>query len=239
MPPLHTLVAGNTGQGKSLYCAKVSIETLKQAKKRIDKFGAKMLRPFWSNLQFSRAVEAEYGDIIRYWGEASAWKYDAEYLARELKDADLLWDEISEELGADSWERTSRPMKSFLRQYRKRGVRILSNTQDHADVSIHARRRLHKVIYAFKVIGSRDVSATLPDPKFIWGLVVLKTVENPKETDPTALKFDSFPEDVFFITKELCELYDTRAIVGISEFPPLKHIERKCETCGKEHIKHE
>jgi len=237
MPPLHTLVAGNTGQGKSLYCAKISVETLAAAKKRADRGGP--VRPFWSNLKFSPHIEAQYGDFIRYWGEASLWKYDAEYLVRELKDADLLWDEISEELGADSWDKTSRTMKSFLRQYRKRGVRILSNTQDHADVSIHARRRLHKVIYCHKMAGSRDISATLPPPKFIWGVVWVRSVLNPKETDPTQIKFDNFPHDVFFITRELCDLYDTRAIVGISEFPPLKHVERKCEVCGKNHIKHE
>jgi len=237
MPPLHTLVAGNTGQGKSLYCAKVAIETLMASKKRAESGGP--VRLFWSNLKFSSQIEAEYSDFIRYWGEASNWKYDAEYLARELKDADLLWDEISEELGADSWDKTSRTMKSFLRQYRKRGVRILSNTQDHADVSIHARRRVHAVVYCRKLFGSRDISATLPNPKFIWGVVWVQSVLNPKETDPMQIKFDNFPADVFFITRELCELYDTRAIVGISEFPPLKHIERVCETCGKNHIKHE
>jgi len=237
MPPLHTVVAGNTGDGKSLYCAMVSEKTLIEARRRADKTG--MVRPFWSNLKFSEEVENKYGDFIRYWGEPSKWAVDAEKLVRELKDADLLWDEISEELGADSWERTSRPMKSFLRQYRKKGVRILSNTQDHADISIHARRRIHRVLYAKKLIGSRDISATLPPPKFIWGVVVMRSLQNPKETDPMQLKFDSFPDDVFFITKELCALYDTRAIVGIGEFPPLKHIFRKCEQCGKEHLKHE
>lgn len=237
MPPLHTLVAGNTGEGKSLYCAMVSHQTLIEAKKRADKTG--LVRLFWSNLKFSEAIENEFGDFIRYWGEPSQWKVDAEKLVRELQDADLLWDEISEELGADSWERTSRPMKSFLRQYRKKGVRILSNTQDHADVSIHARRRIHRVLYAKKIIGSRDISATLPPPKFIWGAVMMRAVENPKETDPTKIKFENFPDDLFFITKELTDLYDTRAIVGISEYPPLKHVHRECEECKKVVIKHE
>jgi len=237
MPPLHTLVAGNTGQGKSLYCAKIIAQTLFENKKRFEKTGIK--RILWTNLKLAPEIEVEYADFLEYWGEASAWKYDAEYIARNLQDADLIWDEISEELGADSWERTSRTMKSFLRQYRKRGVRILSNTQDHADVSIHARRRLHAVVYCRKLLGSRDISATLPNPRLIWGVVWVQSVLNPKETDPTAIKFDNFPHDVFFITKELCSLYDTRAIVGISEFPPLKHIERVCEVCGKNHIKHE
>jgi len=237
MPPLHTLVAGNTGQGKSLYCAKIIYQTLRENKKRFESTGLR--RELWTNLKLAPEVEAEFGEYLKYWGEASKWKYDAEYIARNLQDADLVWDEISEELGADSWDKTSRTMKSFLRQYRKRGVRILSNTQDHADVSIHARRRLHAVVYCSKLLGSRDISATLPPPKFIWGVVLVKSVLNPKETDPTQIKFDNFPHDLFTITKELTSIYDTRAIVGISEFPPLKHVERKCETCGKNHVKHE
>jgi len=237
MPPLHTLVAGNTGQGKSLYCAKIAVQTLRENKTRFDRTGLR--RMLWLNLKLSEAIEQEFDGFIQYWGEPSLWRFDAEYIARELLDADLIWDEISEELGADSWDKTSRAMKSFLRQYRKRGVRILSNTQDHADVSIHARRRLHKVIYCFKLVGSRDISATLPDPRFVWGIVIVRKVENPKETDPTGIKFDSYPQDVFTITRELTQIYDTRAIVGVSEFPPLKHIERVCETCGKNHIKHE
>jgi len=231
------VVAGNTGQGKSLLCAKIAFETIQQNKRRHLKTGVK--RMFWSNLKFSNAVESEYGEYIQYWGEPSLWKFDAEWIAKNLMDADLLWDEISEELGADSWEKTSRPMKSFLRQYRKRGVRILSNTQDHADISIHARRRIHKIVYCFKLLGSRDISATLPPPRFVWGVVVARTVMNPKETDPTSMQFDSYPHEVFFISKELCELYDTRAIVGVGEFPPLKHIMRRCDVCGKEHLKHE
>jgi len=237
MPPKHTVVAGNTGEGKSYYCAMVSYNTLVDAKKRADELG--LVRPLWSNLKFSKEVEDKFGDFIRYWGEPSGWKYDAEYLARHLMHADLIWDEISEELGADSWERTSRPMKSFLRQYRKRGVRILSNTQDHADVSIHARRRIHRVLYASKLIGSRDISATLPPPKYVWGIIVLKDLLNMKETQPEKLVFDTFYEEVLFINKKICSIYDTTAIVGISEFPPLKHIERKCEECGKVHTKHE
>jgi len=237
MPPLHTLVAGNTGQGKSLYCATVALSTLRENKR--NHMNGLPKRMFWSNLKFSETVELEFDGYIQYWGEPSKWKYDAEYIARELQDSDLLWDEISEELGADSWANTSRSMKSFLRQYRKRGVRILSNTQDHADVSIHARRRLHTVLYCHKLIGSRDISATLAPPKFIWGAIWVSRLENPKETDPTQLKFDRFPHDVFFITREICDLYDTRAIVGVSEFPPLKHIARRCEVCGKDHIKHE
>jgi len=237
MPPLHTCVAGNTGQGKSLYCAKVANQTLEQNKALFERTG--MRRMLWLNLKLAPHIEAEYMDFIQYWGEPSNWKYDAEYIAKNLYDADLIWDEISEELGADSWERTSRTMKSFLRQYRKRGVRILSNTQDHADISIHARRRLHGVIYAYKLLGSRDISATLPPPKFVWGVILLREVLKPKETDPTQIKFDPFPFDVFFITEELVKTYDTRAIVGISEFPPLKHISRTCEECGKNHIKHE
>jgi len=230
-------VAGNTGQGKSLFCAKIALETLEQNKKRFEKTGLK--RMLWLNLKLDTWVEEKYSGFIQYWGEPSMWKYDAEWIAKHLMDADLIWDEISEELGADSWERTSRSMKSFLRQYRKRGVRILSNTQDHADISIHARRRLHKVVYCWKLLGSRDISATLPNPRFIWGCIVVREVENPKETDPTAIKFDSMPYDVFFITKELTSIYDTRAIVGVGEFPPLKHIMRKCDECGKTHLKHE
>jgi hypothetical protein len=237
MPPLHTLVAGNTGQGKSLYCAYVAQTTLEQNKKRFERTGLK--RELWLNLKLAPHIEQEYAGYIQYWGEPSGWKYDAEWIAKNLYHADLIWDEISEELGADSWERTSRAMKSFLRQYRKRGVRILSNTQDHADVSIHARRRLHTVLYATKLLGSRDISATLPPPRFVWGVVILKQVQNPKETDPTKIKFDTMPDDVLFITKDLTEVYDTTAIVGVSEFPPLKHIKRKCDVCGLEHTKHE
>lgn len=237
MPPLHTVVAGNTGQGKSLYCAMISKKTLDENLKRFKKTGVK--RQLWSNLKFADHVEKQYGDLIQYWGEPSGWKYDAEWIAKNLHDADLIWDEISEEHGADSHKETSRASKSFLRQYRKKGVRILSNTQDHADISIHARRRLHGVMYCKKLFGSRDISATLPPPKFIWGVVWVRSVLNPKETDPTALKFDPFPADLFFITREICELYDTRAIVGVSEYPPLKHILRVCEVCGKEHLKHE
>lgn len=229
---------GLPGSGKSLWTAEQTLDLLRR-NKRWHEVKARPLRKVWCNLKLSAWAEEHYGEYIQYWGDASGWKYDLEWIAKNLIDADLVWDEISAELDASGYKNTGRSVKRFLAQWRKRGVDIYANTQDYADVDINARRRVTNVMTFTKIFGSRDISATKPPPKWIFGLCVGMDVENPKELDITKKQYDYIPGAIVFISRELVELYDTTALIGASDFAPLKHIRRDCPECGKRHITHE
>jgi len=212
------IVEGAPGQGKSLYTAR----TTKRLAERNRKWFAKgnLKRPIWSNLKFSREFEEKYEGYIFYWT-------DSNQLVK-LLDCDIIRDEIATELDARNWQNLSVEMKRFLSQYRKRGIDIYANTQDFSMIDQRARLMISNVRTLTKIIGSRDISTTKPNPKYIWGLCMIRDVQNFRETDPEKKKYDIIP-NFLIIEKELVEIYDTRQDIAIGKPPPLRHEVRYCE----------
>jgi len=123
-------------------------------------------------------------------------------------------------------------MKRFLSQYRKRGIDIYANTQDFSMIDQRARLMISHVRTLTKIIGSSDISTTKPPPKHIWGIVLIRDVENYRETSPEKKKYSLIP-NFMWISRELVEIYDTRQDIKQGEAPRLKHKIRYCEHYGE------
>jgi len=202
------IIEGKPGQGKSLYTARVVRKILKRNQKFYLKTGIK--RKIYSNIKFSEEFEELAKGYLKYWSTT--------YEITNLRDCDLIWDEIATELDSRNYAQLTTELKSFLSQYRKRGVDIYSNTQDYSMVDARARLMVTRVASLVKIIGSSDPSATKPVIKRIWGLIVVRDVENFLADDPHNKKYTPVPS-FFFIDKEDIALYDTRQDIPPS--PPL------------------
>lgn len=220
------IIEGAPGQGKSLLTAKTTLELLKRNKKWHER--GNPVREIWSNLKFSPEVENLYPNFIKYWT-------DSEQLCR-LRDVDIIWDEIATEIDARNFANLSTELKRFLSQYRKRGIDIYANTQDFSMVDARARLMITNVKTLSKILGSRDLSTTKPPPKHVWGLVMVREVENFRETDPEKKKYGMLPS-FFFIERKLVDVYDTRQDIALGEPPALHHEERRCSKPGCSHTK--
>jgi len=216
------ITEGAPGQGKSLYTARLTERVLRRNKKWEAKGNPR--RKVWSNLKFSEAFEQEWEGYIEYWTDAS--------MLVKLSDCDIVWDEIATELDARNWPNLSNEMKRFLSQYRKRGIDIYANTQDFSMIDQRARLMISHVRTLTKILGSRDISTTKPPPRFIWGLILMRDVENYRETNPEKKRYGWLPS-FFLIEKHLVDIYDTRQDIKPGEPPPLRHEVRVCELHGE------
>lgn len=212
---------GAPGQGKSLATAREVLMLLNRNRKWFEVTGK--MRMIQSNIKFSENLEKAYPGQIGYWTDTNQ--------ICNFKDCDLIWDEIATELDARNFANLSTELKRFLSQYRKRGVDIYANTQDFSMIDARARLMITGVETLTKLIGSRDLSATKPAPKYVWGLIVVRRVENYRETDPDKKRYGILPS-FFFITKELTSLYDTTQDIPQGALPPLKHVVQYCEHHG-------
>jgi hypothetical protein len=212
------IIEGKPGQGKSLYTARLARKLLKRNKKWFEKTG--ILRPIYSNIKFSEDFEMEGNNFIRYWSNVDE--------ITKITDSDLLWDEIATELDSRNFTNLSDELKRFLSQYRKRGVDIYANTQDFSMIDMRARLMVTRVATLGKLLGSRDPSPTKPDVKYIWGLVVIREVEDILTDDPHNKKYSLVPT-FFFINREDVEIYDTTQDIPLSPPIPYRHVMRKCQ----------
>lgn len=216
------ITEGAPGQGKSLYTARLARKILSRNVKWHR--AGNPQRKLWSNLKFSEEFELEFYGYIEYWTDSS--------MLVKLRDCDIIWDEIATELDARNWTNLSIEMKRFLSQYRKRGIDIYGNTQDFSMIDARARLMISNVRTLTKIIGSRDISTTKPNPKYIWGLCLIRDVINFKETEPDKKKFELIPS-FLFIEKKLVDTYDTRQDIALGKPPPLRHEVRYCEHFGE------
>lgn len=207
------ITEGAPGQGKSLYTARTTLRILQRNKKWHEKGNQR--RFVYSNLKFSEKFEEEWGGYLKYWSNANDLV--------KLYDVDIIWDEIATELDARNWTNLGEEMKRFLSQYRKRGIDIYANTQDFSMIDQRARLMISNVRTLKKIIGSRDISTTKPNPKYIWGLVMIRDVINFKETQIDKKQYEFLP-GFMLIERELVEIYDTRQDIPAS--PPLPIIKK-------------
>jgi len=212
------IIEGKPGQGKSLYTARLARKLLKRNKKWREKSG--IVRPIVSNIRFSDTFEKEGEGFLKYWSSIGE--------VTKLTNVDLLWDEIATELDSRNFQNLSEEVKRFLSQYRKRGVDIYANTQDFSMIDMRARLMVTRVASLWKMVGSRDPSPTKPPVKRIWGLVMVREVEEILTDDPHNKKFGLVP-GFFFIDKEDIEIYDTTQDIPMSPPLPYRHIVRECE----------
>jgi len=204
------------------------MQLLERNRKYFDKSG--VVRKVVSNLKISTELEVEFAGFIEYWTDP--------YQLVKLRDCDVVWDEMATHLDSTQWQNMPLDLKRWFQQHRKFGIEIVGNTQDFAMIDISVRRLVEVLYLLQKVFGSRDKSATRPDPKRVWGLIWLRSL-NPqdyKEDKKVAKASMSF--NFLWISKKLIDVYDTRQEITMGKYPPLKHIERVCETCHSTKIIH-
>jgi len=216
------VVEGSPGNGKTLYTVRKVHELILRNMKWYDQTGIR--RKVALNIRLSPEYEATFGDWVTYWSDT--------HEVTHLRDVDLIWDEIATELDSRNFALLSSELKRFLSQYRKRGVDIYANTQDFSMVDLRARLMITGVKTLTKIVGSRDISTTKPNPKYIWGLIMVRDVENWREVAPEKKKHGLIP-DFFTISKKLTAMYDTREDIRLGEPAPLQHREFFCELHGK------
>jgi len=219
-----TVTEGPPGTGKSLDASRTARKLWLRNKKWAE--AGNPVRKIYSNIKWSESFEKEMGEFCAYWS-------DLRELC-QLRDVDIIWDEIANELDSRNWTNLTMEVKRMLSQHRKRGLDIYGNTQDFEMVDKRARLMFTSVYRMAKLIGSGDPSATKPKIKFVWGVIIKRELENFRSTsDMQSRKYGAIPSDIFFIEQELIDMYDTTQDVPIGKQPPLSHLERVCELHGK------
>lgn len=250
------IVEGQPGQGKSLYTARLAkrllernrrwyerqmaehIEQMKSyARSRMLRLSSGVDMEKWdqdnppppqpvkrrivSNIKFSDAFETAWPGWITYWSRLDE--------LHEERHVDVLWDEIATELDARNWPNLSPETMRMLSQYRKRGLDIYANTQDFSMVDVRARLMITSVDTLTKLIGSPDPSATKPKIDRVWGVILIRGVENWKETQAEKKKYSVFNWSLMFIEREYVDMYDTTQDIKHGGYPPLRHVVRYCD----------
>jgi len=210
---------GLPGAGKSLKLARTILDVLYRNRRYFNKTGIK--RKLYSNLAMSQEVIEEFDGFIEMWTDIGQLTV--------LKDCDVIIDEIATYFDARQWEHMSLEVRRWLAQHRKFGIEIYGTAQDFAQSDKSFRRLTSDLLYLTKLFGSRDISPTKPPPKYIWGLVLVRTLD-PTKYDEEKSKFENsgIPR-LMWISRKSTQVFDTRAEVKMSKFSPLKHIARDCE----------
>lgn len=221
------IVEGKPGQGKSLYTARLARRLISRNMKLASKFG--VCRKVVSNIKFSPEFEEWAYGFLEYWNTT--------YDIVNLRNVDLLWDEIATELDSRNFANLSEELKRFLSQYRKRGVDIYANTQDFSMIDMRARLMVTRVATLKKLIGSRDPSATKPKVKNIWGFVLVRELADIFSDDPTRKKY-AFFFSIFVIDKKDIEIYDTTQDIPLSPPLPLRKETRICPEDGFRRVRY-
>lgn len=210
---------GAKGQGKSYFCAYLATKIIEQYRKNERKYPELAKRQFWSSQKFSDEYEKTelFDDVNNPDGRLHYWSHPSQLY--KLKNVDILWDEIGKDLPAGSFANTPKKLKQVFSHLRKRGNRLFANTQVYEDIDISFRRQVDYAFEIKKIMGSPDVSATMPAPPFIWGLMRIRRF------DPMFLEHQRDPEKremlynglgrIYPIRKKYIEIYDTH-----SEIPP-------------------
>jgi len=216
---------GKPGSGKSLSMSRTLIELLYRNRKYEKHTGKKRL--VYHNLMLSDALNEEFADILRTW--------DSPDQLSGLRNVDVFWDEIATHLDATQWANMSLELKRWLQQHRKFGIEIYGTCQDFAQIDISFRRLTSNLLDLKKYIGSRDISATKPPPKFIWGLI--GEWDMTEDIVTQKMKREGWPRFKWLTRKDV-EIYDTTAEVPVGKQPALRHSERRCLHCNHVKISH-
>lgn len=197
---------GAKGNGKSYFCAYI-LKKLIDSYYRIEKYYPNLPhRRIFTNQKLAPDFEKkELHTHLEYWSHPRELYH--------LRNVDILWDEIGKDLPAGSFATTPKSLKQIFSHLRKRGNRLFANTQVFEDIDVSFRRQIDFAFHIKKLCGSQDVSATLPPPKFIWGVIQVRRFDPlflEAQRDPLLrdMGYDGMPR-WYVIRKKYIQLYDT------------------------------
>jgi len=236
---MFSFTFGGIGSGKSLVQANQVIKALKRSV-FIEKKYKLPVRKILCNFHIDKVIAEKWKDRIIVWHNPLDMIFE-DYPECKIirKNFDCFWDELAVELASDKWKDTHAEIRRFFAQHRKRGIEIYGNTQDYRMLDINARRMATEIHSTQKACGSRDISATLPPVKHVWGLILIWSIDkNSVEVDGEVKKNFWIPR-LMLITKDLTDFYDTTEDINPAGYEDLKHIEKKCRICGAVKITHQ
>lgn len=221
---MKIVYSGLESSGKSLMLARIVADVAWRNHKWKKK--TKIVRPIHSNLQFSEQfytyVTVELGIPIHYWKNLDELV--------EVRDADVLCDEIGNYFDARMWADLSLDVRAWLQQAAKMGVEMYCTAQDFAQIDKSFRRLVNELYLITKIIGSPRPAATRPPVTHIWGVCWKR------ELDPRSYEEDNKKAVAglggigwpFFIRQQDCDRFDTKQRIPRSSYPHLKKIVQTC-----------
>jgi len=224
---------GLPGSGKSAKLGQVALECLVENEKIAKRSEGNIKRTVWSNMKFTDKVHQAFPEPwqIQYWEDRTQ--------LITLRDCDLIIDEEQIYFDAQEWQMMSAAEKRFFQQHRRYGVDIYAASQDFAQVDKSIRRITSKLYYLQKIVGTRDISSTRPNPRFVFAVSLVLEMD-PQIYDETISKMPGVSEiaSLMFITKKSTEVFNTREEIVTSEYAPLRKIKRVCPEDGHVLIKY-
>lgn len=223
---------GLTGSGKTTWLSNRGLWLLEDNKRTHKKYPELPKRMLVSNIRFADWVHEKYPDQIVYWSDMIELE--------TMRNCDVLWDELAVELDSTQYALTPLSFKRWLQQHRKYGIAIYGTVQDLPMLDISMRRLLHNVRYARKMAGTRDISAGMPTPSFIWGVVWLRLLKRECfAKDVSEYQFESvLSSEVIVFTSKSVSAFNTTQEINKGKYPPLRKVVRICPEDGHKIIKY-
>lgn len=219
------IFSGAEDSGKSLKLAEYSGKILERNADWLKITGVP--RPIISNIEYSPSF-LEYANQlnvpIRHWR-------DLEELPA-LTDCDLIIDEVGTYFDSRTFKDLPLDIRLWLAQASKLGVDIYGSAQDFAQVDLAFRRLTTELYHITKLVGSQRPTKTRPPVTRIWGVCMMRELD-PVGYDEQKKQFAaSGMPSVFFIRREICEIFDTTKRIAKTKPPPYKHVMRPCAEPG-------
>lgn len=223
------LYTGKPGEGKSLTAADKIRSLIHRNIRWYRKSGE--VRVIATNLNLSKVFTDRYPGFFKKWEDVAE--------VCSLTGADIVWDEVANQMDSSHWQLLPLDVKVFLREHEKRGCDIYATTQNFPAVDVQFRRLVTELIECRKVIGSPRPGPCKPPVRHVWGLVWLRLFD-PDTYDTTPEPIGSIWSYRFvWMSRDLVDIFDTLQSIPPGKFPPLRHMERNCPTCLKTMVMHQ
>jgi len=233
LPYWFVLIFAPPGNGKSLEQARLSDKVFTEYHRMEKRYPTLPHRILMSNQRLNEKLTHTEGhehghymyweapEELRYCPRKDCWKGALTHINH---DVDIFVDEGSTLFPADDWASTPIWLRKLWAQHRHNGIRIVMLTQDFQAIDINCRRMLWQAYYMKKVIGSRDISATLP-PLVPWTITnflnpwksVVWGVYTKRRFDPIVMKNDPLSMLTLQLSEKKNEDMQKLRLVGSAE----------------------
>jgi len=172
-------------------------------------------------LEFARELEIPIID----WSNSRTVIADLE----GLTSCDLVLDEVGTYFDSRTYKDLPLSTRLWLAQAAKLGVEIYGAAQDFSQIDISFRRLTDELYEVSKLIGSPRPDKTKPPVEKVWGILTVRQLEPRGYDEKNKYAGSKGWPTFYFLQKKYTEVFDTNKRVPKGEFPPFKHIVRRCE----------